>query len=356
MRIINYALIGFGGIAENRLAKEGFACDRERFEPLKEARLVGATDLNPGRERAAVQLGLKWYPDAGAVFADPGIDAVFIATSNSSHAALAKQAMNAGKHVIIEKPAATSESDAAFLVDLARRKKLSLMVDHMMTGNSWNIKARDMVARNALGKVNDACFHMEFAYGGTPEEAATWRCADPTELGGPIGDVGSHCLYMAEFILGGKVRELSCSYIPKTLNINVEDGAIIKFILDNGIKGSARVSFAENRGNLTSTLSNLGYELYGDQAALQAYGTMFQLSGHPGEPVPLRLELYKNVTRKLVRRPSTVYNIYQSVINAHARSIIGNRPADGYDALHNLRLVLAAHKSARKNGIAMQIE
>ena len=50
MAKIKYGIIGFGGIAENRIAKEGFACDRSRFAPLKKAQLVAATDVNPSRK------------------------------------------------------------------------------------------------------------------------------------------------------------------------------------------------------------------------------------------------------------------------------------------------------------------
>ena len=53
MSKIKYALIGFGGIAENRIAKEGFACDRARFQPLPNAELTGATDVNPARRAVA---------------------------------------------------------------------------------------------------------------------------------------------------------------------------------------------------------------------------------------------------------------------------------------------------------------
>ena len=110
-KVITYALIGFGGIAENRVAKEGFACDRSRFEPLKHAKLVGATDMNQARKAAAEALGLKWYADMKAIFADPSIDAVYVATNNKSHAEIAIAALNAGKHVIVEKPAATDAKD-----------------------------------------------------------------------------------------------------------------------------------------------------------------------------------------------------------------------------------------------------
>ena len=49
MEKINYAIIGFGGIAETRIAKEGFCCDTERFGKPSKVNLTGATDLNPDR-------------------------------------------------------------------------------------------------------------------------------------------------------------------------------------------------------------------------------------------------------------------------------------------------------------------
>ena len=136
---VKYALIGFGGIAENRVAKEGFACDKSRFKPLKYAQLVGATDMNPARKSAAEALGLKWYDNMDAILADPAIDAVYIATNNKSHAPLCLAALKAGKHVIVEKPAATSIKDAQAMIAAAKKRGLSLSVDHMMVNNAWTV-------------------------------------------------------------------------------------------------------------------------------------------------------------------------------------------------------------------------
>ncbi|MBN2643424.1 MAG: Gfo/Idh/MocA family oxidoreductase [Victivallales bacterium] len=353
---IKYALIGFGGIAENRIAKEGFACDKGRFAPLPGARLVGATDLNPLRAKAVEALGLKWYESTDEIINSNEIDAVFIATNNTSHAGIAQKAINAGKHVLVEKPMATTIEDASLMVELARTKKVSLMVDHMMTGNSWNIKASEMISAGKLGDVNDACFHMEFSYGSAPEEAATWRCSNPEELGGPVGDVASHCFYMAEFVLDSKIEEVACVYYPKTMDMVVEDGAYIKYKMSNGMTGSIKVGFNEPRGGLGGTLSNLGFEVYGSEATLRSYGTMFQLSGHPGEPIKMRLEIDNYSENKEVKiATDDIENIYQHVINAHARTIIDNYPSDGYDALHNLKLIYAAHNSARNGGKTIKI-
>ena len=70
MSKVNYALIGFGGIAENRIAKEGFGLDAERVGRPKLAELVGVTDVNPARKDVALKLGLKWYENTDAVLAD----------------------------------------------------------------------------------------------------------------------------------------------------------------------------------------------------------------------------------------------------------------------------------------------
>ena len=354
MKKIGYGIVGFGGIAENRIAKEGFGLDKTRFDGHPDAELLGATDIDQSRADAATALHLKWYASAEELLKEPRVDAVFIATNNRSHAPLAEQAIKAGKHCIVEKPFATTLQDCLRIQDLAHQNAVSIAVDHMMMDNVYNIKARELVKHGSIGEVNDICLHMEFLYGSTPEEAATWRCADPSELGGPIGDVASHCLYMAEFLLDSRVESLACVYIPKTLDIKVENGAFIQFKLQNQVQGTIRAAFNQPRGGLTSTLANLGYEVYGTEGTLRGYGTLFQLSGHKGEPVDLRLELDRSSSVETIRIEQ-VQNIYQAVISRHARSIISNKPLDAAEAIQNLRLILACHESARDGGRTIEL-
>lgn len=350
MTTIRYAIIGFGGIAENRIAKEGFALDRRRFAPLCGVELAGATDISPARRKAARALGVRWFDSAAEAIGAPGIDAVFVAANNGSHYELARRAIRAGKHVLVEKPMATTVGDAARLVRAAAARRVSLAVDHMMVHNALNRKVRDLVVRGRLGEVNDIELHMEFLYGATPGEAGTWRCSRPEELGGPIGDVGSHCLYMAEFLLGEPIVEVRAATEPKTLGIAVEDGAIIRFRTASGRSGTARVSFARPRGSLAGTLLNLGYEVYGSTATVRTSGTLFQLSGHRGEPVRIRAEIERDGGPPRPIPAGRVRNIYQEVILRHAASIRAGRPMNGEDGLHNLRLVAAAHRSASAGG------
>ena len=345
--MIKYALIGFGGIAENRVAKEGFACDVNRFSPLKHARLVGATDLNPARRTAAEALGLKWYASLDETLAAREIDGVYIATNNASHVKIALAALKAAKHVIVEKPIATSIADAKAMNALAKKKKLSLTVDHMMVNNAWTIAAKKALPK--LGKVNDSCFHMEFAYGYDPAEAATWRCSKVEEMGGPVGDVASHCFYVAEFVFGKKIKKLAAVYYPKTMKIKAEDGAYVKVFFEDGMQGSVNCAFSEPRGGLAGTLTNLGYEIYGDKAVLRNYGSMFQVSGYEDEPIRQRTEIDDG--KKVVAVPPVkIQNIYQTLIDGHAKSVKSGRLLTADDAIHNLALCAACHASAKAGG------
>jgi predicted dehydrogenase len=218
-----------------------------------------------------------------------------------------------------------------------------------MVHNVFNRKAREIIAGGGLGEVNDITLHMEFYYGSTPEEADAWRCADPAELGGPIGDVGSHCLYMAEFLTGSRVRAVAAVFTPRTLRIRAENGAFIRFRTESGLTGSARVSFNDPRGNLEGTLLNLGYEVYGTKKILRSYGTLFQLSGHEGEPVEIRLELEAGGAFEDIRI-AKVENIYQRIILDHAEAVRSDRRLTGEEGLHNLELVMAAYRSAEQAG------
>ena len=348
-RKVRYAIIGFGGIAENRIAKEGFACDTKRFAPLKNAELVGVTDINLARQKAAAALGLKFYKNQDEIFADPSIDAVFVAVNNTNHVHATCAALAAGKHVIVEKPLATSVADARKMITLASRKHLSLSVDHMMIHNPRNVLAKRYIKTGKIGEINDGCFHMEFACGYTPAEAATWRCSKIEEMGGPIGDVASHCFYVAEYLFDSEITGLAACYYPKQMAMRAEDGAYIRFDLACGLQLSARVAFCERRGGLVGNLSNLGFEVYGETGVLRSFGTMFQLSGYADEAYPIRLEL-ENASGVKNLVPRKIVNIYQQVIENHAKSILDGKPVNADAGLHNLKCCLAAHRSAQNGG------
>ncbi len=107
---------------------------------------------------------------------------------------------------------------------------------------------------------------------------------------------------------------------------------------------------AENRGGPAGTLLNLGFEIYGKTGAIRSYGTLFQLSGHPGEPVVQRLEIDNGNSVRVIRADEIpVKNICKAVIEDHARSD-PRRHAVLRGGLWNLGLIMGAHDSAQNAG------
>lgn len=93
------------------------------------------------------------YADVGAVLADDSIAAVVIATPASTHADLAKRAMAAGKHVLVEKPMATTSEDARAMIALAREKERVLMVDHTFLFTGAVRKLKNLQTSGEIGDI-----------------------------------------------------------------------------------------------------------------------------------------------------------------------------------------------------------
>jgi predicted dehydrogenase len=144
--MIGIGVIGYGYWGPNLV---------RNFMEADGARVVALSDLRPER----LALAERRYPsingttDYRELLRDPAVDAVVIATPVSSHFDLTLEALQAYKHVLVEKPLATSSDQAERLIEEAERRQRILMVDHtfVYTGAVRNI--REMVAGNALGDI-----------------------------------------------------------------------------------------------------------------------------------------------------------------------------------------------------------
>jgi predicted dehydrogenase len=118
-------------------------------------KVTAIAEQSPARRQAAANAvpHIKCVADAAAVIADPEVDAVVIATPMVTHHALAKAALIAGKHVVVEKPLAPSVGQAEELAELANRLGRVLMVDHTFVYTAAVRKIRDLIAAGELGRV-----------------------------------------------------------------------------------------------------------------------------------------------------------------------------------------------------------
>jgi len=144
MQPVRVAQIGCGYWGKNLI---------RNFWNLEEAEVVAACDPNPralkGMERQFPTAKLE--PSYDAVLANPKVDAVVLATPVSTHFPFARQALEAGKHVLVEKPMTTTAAESAALIELAERNGLTLMVDHTFLYTAAVRRMKVLVESGELG-------------------------------------------------------------------------------------------------------------------------------------------------------------------------------------------------------------
>ena len=255
---IRWGMVG-GGATSNIGYSHRSAALRDRNFTL----LAGAFDVDAERGRAlGQQLGVapdRCYANYREMFdaeakRPDGVEAVTIATPNSSHFEISKAALEAGLHVVCEKPLCFTVAEAETLRDLARTQRKIVGVAYGYSGYQMIEQARAMVANGDLGEVR--LVNLQFAHGGgaLPVEAssvaAQWR-VDP-RVAGPsfvLGDLGTHPIYLARTILPHlTIKRLLCarqSFVKGRAPL--EDNAVTLMEYDNCAFGTVWVS-AVNAG------------------------------------------------------------------------------------------------------------
>jgi predicted dehydrogenase len=257
---IRWAMVGGG-----RGSQIGYI---HRSAALRDSTFVlaaGAFDLDPERGRAfGVGLGVapeRCYPDYQAMFEaeakrEDGIQAVSIATPNNTHFEICKAALEAGIHVVCEKPLCFTVEEAQELRKLAADKNKVVGVTYGYAGHQMIEQARQMIARGDLGEIR--IVNMQFAHGFHSEAveqanpATRWR-VDP-KFAGPsyvLGDVGTHPLYLSEVMLPNlKIKRLLCarqSFVKSRAPL--EDNAFTLMEYDSGAVATVWSS-AVNAGSM----------------------------------------------------------------------------------------------------------
>lgn len=126
------------------------------FAQAAGGQLIAAADMDEGRRKriGAQYPGVQLYEQASDIIGHPDLHAVVIATPINTHYHLAKQALLAGKHVLVEKPLATSAEEVKELMELAAARNLLLMVDHTFLYTGAVQKIRELVESGEVGTLN----------------------------------------------------------------------------------------------------------------------------------------------------------------------------------------------------------
>lgn len=241
--------------------------------------VAGALSGDPARSResgAAIRLDpARCYADyremARAEAArEDGIDVVAIVTPNHLHAPVASAFLEAGIHVICDKPLGISLDEGLQLAALARARKRVFALTHTYTGYPMVRHARELVASGAIGEVR--MVHVEYAQDWMAEldkqdpafQAANWH-NDPRRAGptGCTGDIGTHAWHIAGFVSGLQPSELLAELHAFTPGRTLDDHLQVMLRYPNGARGTLWASQMA-----TGCENALKLRVFGTQASL----------------------------------------------------------------------------------------
>ncbi len=176
------------------------------------------------------------------------VDVVAIVTPNHLHHAAAKKFLEAGCHVICDKPLTTTVADAADLVSTGERARRVLAVTYNYSGYPLIRQAKEMIAAGELGELRAVQVEYAQDWLTTPLEAAgqkqaSWR-TDPQQAGaaGAVGDIGTHAFHLAEFVTGLRVSQLAAELSTQVAGRKLDDNAQMLLRFPNGARGGLWVS------------------------------------------------------------------------------------------------------------------
>lgn len=309
--------------------------------------LVASWDDDQARGRQAAQAcGLEFRTDADEVIKDPGIDALIITCETNRHAEFVERAAAAGKHILLQKPMATTLADCDRIAAAVRRAGVKFSMAFQMRRDPVNRQMKQLLDEGAIGRVFlvrrrhtiNVLLNPAFGTGGT-----AWH-VDPVANVGMFFDDANHAADWFYWMFGAP-RSVSAE-IDNVLGSNAPD--------DNGV---ALYRFAKGEIgillNSSTTVAGVNTtEIYGDQGTIvQDFGDAPSTSApRPPDAAPLRL----------IRRDDKAWTEYRLPIPASQGERIAAVPRPFVDYLRGLsdtaigpeegrasvEMVLAAYRAA----------
>lgn len=341
MKPFKFAIVGSGEIA-------GFYMDHFTKRPDKAGvEFVGACDIAEERVKAfTAKFGGQAYTKIEELVARPDLDAVVVLTLPPWHAELARKALQAGKHVLTEKPLATKLEDAIELVKLARQKNLKLACSPFIILGGMQKKIKQYITGGAIGKplvITADQYHGRIE--SWKENAGQFYKLS----GGPILDVGPYPLTLMVDWLGRvkSVRAQCVTAMPqrrdftgKDFSIDIFDHAVLLLEFESGAVGRVDISNANFRSDLH------GMEIHGSGgslavSALMDFNAQIKLSNKDagkwevveGDPSP---------------KPASGVDWSTGIMELAAAVRENRQPANsGEMALHVLQVLLAGIQSSQ---------
>lgn len=261
---VRWGIVGCGDVCE---VKSGPGFQKSKHSELA---AVMRRDAAKAADFAARHGVPRWYSDAGALIADPGVDAIYVATPPDGHSRYALMAARAGKPVYVEKPMARHHDECLAMIDGCRAAGVPLFVAYYRRRLPRFLKAKEIIDQGGIGSVRSV--QVTFARtdpGREPGAPEPWRLVPAIAGGGLFLDLASHTLDILDFLLGpiasakGEARNLSGAHA-------VEDTVAAAFAFGSGALGAGLWTFSgatrEDNVEIRGSAGKLSFSTFGDDA------------------------------------------------------------------------------------------
>ncbi len=225
--MLNIGIIGAGSYGAQHAAA---------LAELPEARLVAACRTNRvALEAFVARYGGRAYVDYRDLLADPHVDAVVIATPHHLHTAIAVDAAQAGKHILLEKPMAPTLEECDRILAAAAQNGIKLMVGHQNHFVPAYLQARAILESGEMGEVVLGVSTMS-KYWFEPNRRE-WHL-DRATGGGMLMTAGIHCLDRLTWLIGSPVQQVSASLSTRFHNQQADDTGLLFLRYASGAAGA----------------------------------------------------------------------------------------------------------------------
>jgi predicted dehydrogenase len=326
--MIRYGIVGFGLHGERRLAP-GFLAS-------KDSSMVAISRRNMAQAREdAKRFNIPHvFASTEELCRCPEVDAVLVTSPNSVHLSDVLTAIRHGKHVLCEKPMAMNAREAAEMVAAANSAGVRFGIAQCFRFGAGVRRFRERVASGEIGKPLSA--RSDFTFVGTGSKR-TWLNDAALAGGGPIADIGIHCIDALRYVLQDDPLRVGAITQHDAESGTVEASAALNLHFRSGAFGAVMVSF---RAPYHTTL-----EVMGTEAILRAdHGLTVDR--------PITIDLIRN-GRVEAREEVSNEQAYETQVDDFSAWVQGKGdfPAPGEDGLKNQKILDAAYRSAKSGKI-----
>jgi 1,5-anhydro-D-fructose reductase (1,5-anhydro-D-mannitol-forming) len=321
--MVNFGIVGFGLHAVKRLMP-GFA-------QSKNCRVTALSrrDIRKAEASAAEHKIAHAFSSVDDLCRSKDVDAVFVTSPNAVHLPDVLTALKCGKPVLCEKPLAMDAPECRQMVETAKKANLLFGVAHVFRFNDSVTHIRNRIASGDIGKPVFA--RCEFSFLATNEHPRKWLYDRSIAGGGPIFDIGVHCIDTLRYVLQDEVVRVSASSVADSRSGDVEAAAAIQLEFSRGALASAFVSY---RADYRTPL-----EIVGNSAVLSAEDAL-------NVEVPVEIKLHRDESLLDSEKVSN-HLAYAKQVDEFAAAMEGKIKfrALGEEGWQNQEIIDAAYRS-----------